>query len=94
MEKEEVKPLFVYTTSTFYWCTDKHDEVPLTAWSAIMHATKEIVEYYVNNPLEIKDAYPDVFRIACDKYRQRIIHLIDYPLYELPDANWSECDIS
>jgi hypothetical protein len=26
-----------------------------------------------------------------DKYRQRITHLIDYPLYDMPDVNWSEC---
>jgi hypothetical protein len=66
----------------------------LTAGSVVLHTTKETVEYYLNNPLEIKEAYPDIFRSACDKYRQKIIHLIDYPLYDPIDVNGNECDVS
>jgi hypothetical protein len=92
--KQEVKPLFIFVWENIYWCTDKYNEVPLTAGSVVLHTTKETVEYYLNNPLEIKDAYPDVFRSACDKYRQKITHLIDYPLYNLRDVNGNECDVS
>jgi hypothetical protein len=28
-----------------------------------------------------------------DKYRARVIHLIDYVLYEEKDVNWMECSI-
>ena len=46
MEKPEVKPLFIFVWENIYWCTDKYNEVPLTAGSVVIHLTKEEVDYY------------------------------------------------
>lgn len=86
-------PLFVFATDTFYWCTDSHEKVPLTAGSFPVHTTKERIDYFLKNPSEVKEVYPEALQIAMQKYKERVTHLVDYYLYDMPDVNWSECSI-
>ena len=85
MEKQEVKPLFIFVWENIYWCTDKYNEVPLTAGSYVVHLTKEEVAYFLDNKEEVRTKLPRAFIIACSKYQQKITHIIDYALYNFPD---------
>ena len=86
-------PLFLFMWNTIKWTTDDYRDVPLTAVSYPVHTTKERVAYFLDNPEEAFTTYPEAVLVLREKFKARVIHLIDYPLYELPDANWSECNI-
>lgn len=86
-------PLFIYVWNNIYWCTSDYREVPLTCASHPIHTTKERVCYFLENPSEVKKEFPEIFKLVEEKYKQKIIHIIDYSLYELPDVNWSECNV-
>jgi hypothetical protein len=87
MEREEVKPLFLFMGNNIKGTTDDYQKVPLTAASQPVHTTKERVAYFLENPEEAFTTYPETVILLKDKYRQRITHLIDYPLYDMPDVN-------
>lgn len=93
MEKEEVKPLFLFMGNNIKGTTDDYRLVPLTAVSQPVHTTKERVAYFLDNPEEAFTTYPEAVILLKDKMKARVIHLIDYVLYEEKDVNGMECDI-
>ncbi len=93
MEKEEVKPLFLFMGNNIKGTTDDYQKVPLTAASQPVHTTKERVAYFLDYPEEAFTTYPEAVILLKDKYRARVIHLIDYVLYEEKDVNGMECDV-
>lgn len=93
MEKEEVKPLWLFMGNNIKGTTDDYRLVPLTAVSQPVHTTKERVAYFLDNPEEAFTTYPEAVILLQEKMKARLIHLIEYPLYEFPDINWSECDV-
>lgn len=93
MEKEEVKPLWLFMWNNIKGTTDDYKLVPLTAVSQPVHTTKERVAYFLDNPEKAFTTYPEAVLVLQDKMRARVIHLIDYVLYEEKDVNWLECDV-
>lgn len=85
-------PLFVYKWNNYFWCTTDEKEIPKDAAYHPIHMTKETIEYYLDNHSKLKENYPDLIRIVEDKYKDRVAYLLT-KWYELPDANWSECNV-
>jgi hypothetical protein len=83
-------PLYLYLNEEWKWMTDKRELIPKWAEVQTIHTTRERVDEI----LEKSDysEYKNIYDAMRSKYRKKVFFILQN-WYNLPDVNWSECNI-
>lgn len=85
------KALHLYHLNWF-WATTDYKEVP-THIKQIMFTTQDRIDLIMDSPWLIEKDYPAIAKNIKDRqeeYERKTSMILDY---DLPDINWSECNI-